>query len=274
MGEEASHTGVPERAGLAAVAPRSRLEPFFGETVKEVLVTLARNPNLVERDLLRLLERKDLPQEALRELAGHTQAARSYRVKLALVRHPKTPRLISLPLLKFLHLFDLLGVSQTPAVPAEVKKVAEETILKKMEALPSGEKITLARRGSGRIAAGLLVTRDAELIHAALSNPYLSEGHLLKVLALNRLPPLLVEMISQHERWSRAYHLRLALIRNPLTPFARVLAFLPDISVNDLRDLCLDPGMPDQVRKYIIAHCAQRLNKKGSKPSKHCLKQE
>ena len=258
MEEGTPYTGVPERAELAAVAPRSQLEPFFGETAKQVLVALARNPNLDEHDLLRLLERKDLPQEALRELAGHAQAERSYRVKLALVRHPKTPRLISLPLLKFLHFFDLVGVCRTPAVPAEVKNVAEETVLKKMETLPRGEKITLARQGSGRIAAGLLVSPDEELIRAALSNPHLSEGILLKVLSLKRLPAVLVELISQHERWSRAYHLRLALIRNPLTPFARVLAFLPDIAVNELRDICLDPGMPEQVRKYIIAHCAQR----------------
>jgi hypothetical protein len=106
----------------------------------------------------------------------------------------------------------------------------------------------------------LLVTQDAELIRAALSNPYLSEDHLLKVLALSELPAVLMELLSHHERWSRPYHLRLALIRHPLTPFARLLAFLPDITVNDLRDICLDPRMPDQVRKYIIAHCVRRLN--------------
>ena len=263
MAEETSHTPVAERAELAAVVPRSRLEPFFQETAEEVLLALARNPNLKEHDLLRLLERQDLPQEALRELAGHAQAGRSYRVKLALVRHPKTPRLVSLPLMKFLHLFDLVRVSQTPGAHPQVKKVAEETILKKLEALPRGQRITLARRGSGRVAAALLVTRDAELVRAALSNPYLSEGRLLEVLALNELPAVLVELLSYHERWSRPYQLRLALIRNPLTPFARLLTFLPDITVNDLRDICRDHRMPDQVRKYIIAHCAQRLNQQN-----------
>jgi len=260
MEEEPSHFGVAERAELAAAAPRSTLEPFFGETAKDVLVALARNPNLSEHDLLRLLERMDLPQEALRELSQHAEAARSYRVKLALVRHPKTPRLVSLPLMKFLYLFDLLRVSQTPAVPAEVKMVAEESILRKLETLPRGEKIALAHEGSGRVAAALLVTPDEELIRAALNNPYLSEAHLLKILARNKLPAVLVELISLHDKWSHAYHLRLALIRNPLTPFARVLAFLPDISVSDLRDISLDPRMPEQVRKYILAQCAQRLN--------------
>jgi hypothetical protein len=261
MADVTPYTQVAERAERAAVAPRSMIEPFFGERAKEVLVALARNPNLKEDDLLRLLERKDLPQEALRQLAGHTRAARSYRVKLALVRHPRTPRLVSLPLIKFLYPFDLVRVSQTPAVPTDVKMVAEETILHKIEGLPRGDKISLARRGSGRVAAGLLVTQDAELIRAALSNPYLSEGHLLKLLALNKLPAVLVDLISQHEKWSRAYHLRLAHIRNPLTPFARVLTFLPHLTVNDLRDICLDARMPEQVRKYVIVHRAQRLKK-------------
>jgi hypothetical protein len=113
------------------------------------------------------------------------------------------------------------------------------------------------------------VREDAELIRAALSNPYLSESHLLKVLARNKLPAVLVELISQHERWSHAYNVRLALIRSPLTPFARVLAFLPDISVNDLRDICLDPRMPEQVRKYINTHCAQRLKQKNIASTSH-----
>src|SRR5690348_2486810 len=106
-----------ERAEMAALAPRHLLERFFRERTKEVLFALARNPNLQEQDLLRLLGRKDLAPEVLREVAGHKEAMRSYPVKLALTRHPRTPRLVSLSLLKFLHLFDLVLVCQTPAVP-------------------------------------------------------------------------------------------------------------------------------------------------------------
>ena len=251
-----------DRAERAAVAPRHQLEAFFKETAKEVLMAFASNPNLQERDLLRLLERKDLPQEVLREIARHKEAARNYAVRLALVRHPKTPRLVSLPLMKFLYLFDLVRVSQTPAVPADVKMVAEEAILKKLDALPRGERISLARRGSGRVAAGLLVTEDTEQIRAALDNPFLNEGHLLKVLSLEQLPRRAVEIIAQHARWSGRYYLRLALVRNPRTPFTRVLAILTDLAVNDLRDICLDHRMPEPVRKYILGHCYERLQKK------------
>jgi hypothetical protein len=260
---EADPSGrLAERAEKAAVAPRHEIESFFKETAKELLVAFARNPNLQERDLLRLLERKDLPAEVLREVAAHKETARNYSVRLALVRHPKTPRLISLPILKFLYLFDLVRVCQTPAVPADVKLVAEETILKKVEAIPRGEKITLARRSSGRVAAGLLLTKDRDLIAAALDNPFLSEAHLLRVLSLQNLPALVVESIAHHEKWSHRYYLRLSLIRNADTPLQVVLAFLPDMAVNDLREICLDRRMPEQVRRYVLAHCIERLNKK------------
>jgi len=215
---------------------------------------------------LRLLERKDLAHEVVRELAHHHEVRRNYAVQLALVRHPKAPRLVSLPLMKFLYVFDLLRVAQTPAVPTDVKMAAEEAILKKLPAMPRGERISLARRGTGRLAASLLAGSDLELVRAALDNPYLTEGHLLKVLSREGLASVVVEQLAQHPRWSSHYHLRLSLIRNPLTPFARVLAFIPDVAVTDLRDLCLDHRMPQPVRKYIEGHCTARLNKQRSLP--------
>jgi hypothetical protein len=243
------------------VSSRAEIESLFNETAKNVLMGLARNPHLQERDLLRLLERKDLAHEVVQELAQHKAVRRSYAVQLALVRHPKAPRQVSLPLMKFLYIFDLLRVAQTPAVPADVKMVAEEAILKKLAGMPRGQRTSLARRGTGRLAASLLVSSDEELIRAALDNPNLTEGLLLKVLAREGLPPAVVDHIAQHPRWSHHYYLRLALIRNPLTPLGRLLTFLPDIAVNDLKDICLDHRMPRQVRTYIQAHCRARLKK-------------
>ncbi len=252
---------LQERAELAAAAPRHRIEPFFRETAKEVLLGLARNPNLREQDLLRLLQRKDLPGEVIRQIAEHKEALQDYALKVALACHPRTPRLVSLPILRFLRLFDLVRVSHTPAVPADVKVVAEEAILKRVESLPRGEKITLARRSTGRVAAGLFMVGDNAVIRAALENPFLSEGHLVRALSLETLPPVAVQLIAHDEKWSHRYHVRLSLIRNRWTPLPRVLAFVPDISVSDLRDICLDRRMPDHVRKYILAHCAARLGK-------------
>jgi hypothetical protein len=234
------------------------LDSFFKESAREILLALARNPNLQERDLLRLLERKDLPAEALREIAAHKETARNYSVKLALARHPRSPRMVSLPILKFLYLFDLVRVVQTPAVPSDVKMAAEENILKRAETAPRGERVTLARRASGRVAAGLLLTEDRELIQACLDNPFLTEAHVTKGLGLGKFPTLAVEMIARHSRWSSRYDVRLALIRHPATPFARVSEFIPNLTVKDLQDVCLDRRMPEEVRRQIVTHCLER----------------
>jgi hypothetical protein len=137
-----------------------------------------------------------------------------------------------------------------------------------MAGMPLGEKIALARRGTGRLASKLLMSSELELIQAALNNPYLTEGQLQKVLAAESLPPAVVEQICQHPRWMHRYHLRLALIRNPHTPFARVLAFIPDIALADLRDICQDHRMLPHVRDYIEAQCAARLNRRRPLPAR------
>lgn len=258
MNRTGSDSQLAARAEAALQAPRHKLDPYFKESAKQILIALARNPHLIERDLLRLLDRKDLPPEVIREIALRKEAAKNYTVKLALSRHPKTPRLISLPVLKHLHLFDLLRVVQTPGVPTDVKIAAEENILKQAESIPRGERITLARRASGRIVAELLVTKDPGLIQAGLDNPYLTEAQILKVLALEALPHVVVEMISNHARWSTRYYARMALVRHPATPFGQVLNFVPHITTNDLRDICLDRRMSSHVRNFIENQCAER----------------
>ena len=242
------------------------------ERAHRVLIALAKNPNLGEPELLKLLERKDLPREAVQSIASRREAGQSYRIRLGIARHPRSSRQLALPLLKFLFLFDLLQVCQSPAIPADVKMLAEEMILKRTEEIPRGEKMSLARRATGRIAASLLLSPDTELIEAALDNPFLTEAHLLKVLFRSEgVDELLVEKVAHHAKWSRRYHIRLTLLRIPSLPFHQVLAFVPDLAVSDLRTICLDRKMNEKVRKYLWAHCEERLKRRkqklNSKPS-------
>lgn len=250
-----------EMAARAAAAPARELEPFFRSAEKEVLLALARNRNLGERELLRLLERRDLPPGVVAELARHEAAQSSAAVRLAVARHPRAPRRVSLPLLKFLFLFDLVKLAQTPAVPADVKIAAEEMILKRAESLPRGERMTLARRGPGRVAAALLNTADSLQIQAALENPYLTEALVLKALSADTIAPIVVETIARNEKWSRRYALRLRLVRHSMTPFHVILGWLPSLAAGDLREVCQDRRMPDSVRRYLLGYCAERLGK-------------
>src|ERR1035438_11528 len=67
---------------------------------------------LHEEDALLMLSRRDLPQAAIASLTRQERLLGYYRVKVALVSHPNTPRTVSLALLRHLYLEDLVKVDR------------------------------------------------------------------------------------------------------------------------------------------------------------------
>src|SRR5207244_6246151 len=97
-------------------------------------------------------------------------------INTEIVKHQRTPRHISLPLLKHLYSPDLMLVALTPAVAADMKMAIEEALIKRMPSISTGERLMFAKRASGRIAAYLLNDEEPRIIDAALNNPYLTES--------------------------------------------------------------------------------------------------
>ncbi len=235
------------RAGGSA----EEISSVLFDVSEEVLLALLDNPRLTDEHLRVLLSRKNLGQAFLRELGLRERLLRDYPVKLALVRHPRAPRNVALTLMRHLYLFDLLKVSTTPGVAPEVRRVAEEAVVQRLTALSLGERLSLARLGSGRIAAALLADAEARVYRSALENPRLTEEGVVKSLREEKLTPEAVEAIAVHPRWSLRYEVRLELIRNPATSLGRVLALAAQVRSRDLADLTMDSRMPSNRRKYL-----------------------
>ena len=51
-----------------------------------------------------------------------------------------------------------------PVVPTDIKMAAEDSLINRLERLAQGERLTLARRASGRIAAELLFDSEPRCI--------------------------------------------------------------------------------------------------------------
>ena len=246
----------------ARIATGEELAALLHHASADVLLALLENPSLDETQLCMLLERKDLPGEVLEEVARRKHLLKSYRVRRALAFHPRTPRLISLRLLGDLYLMDVVQITLSPAVPAELKRSAEDQLLARLPQLPLGQKITLARRGPARVAGALLAEGHAQVISVALDNPRITEAQILKTLSREKLPTGLIPAISRHHKWSITYNVRLALVRNPSSPLATVLGYLPELTVSDLRELAAPGIVPASLRKYLQAE-AQRRTRKG-----------
>ena len=260
----------------ARLAHGEELKSFLYHPSVEVLLGLLENPALDESQLGLLLARKDLPTEIIEAVATNKTFLRSYGVKKALAFHPRAPRLVGLRLLRDLYLMDLVQYSLSPAVPAELKRHAEEYIIARLPQLPLGQRITLARRGPGRVAGALVATGHAQVLEIALENPRLTEGQVLKVLWRDKLPQTVVLTVANHRKWSQYYNVRLALVRNASTPLSIVLGLLPQLTVADLRELAVPGVVPANLRNYLQTEVHRRMqaSKRGAKDESAVSREE
>ncbi len=253
----------------ALVAGGDELAVLLHHPAADVLLALLDNPSLDEAQLCLILERKNLPAEILEEVSRRKPLLKSYRVKRALSFHPRTPRLVSLRLLRELFLMDLVQLTLLPAIPEELKRSAEDQLASRLPQLPLGQKITLARRGPARVAAAILAEGHAQTTAVVLDNAHLTEAQILKVLSREKLAPRVVLAITRHRKWSATYNVRLALIRHPASPLAAILAYLPEITVSDLKELAAPGIVPENLRKYLQAEIQRRIrsNEKAVRPA-------
>jgi hypothetical protein len=243
----------------ARVASGEDLSALIYHPAPAILLALLDNPAFDERKLTLLLSRKDLPVELLQEIGMRKALLKSYAVKKAVLFHPLTPRLIGLRLLKDIYLMDLVQFALSPAVSAELKHYVEEQIVARLPQMPLGQKITMARRGPGRVAGALVSDGNVRVMPVALENPFLTEAQVLKALAREKVPVGVVQALANHPKWSQSYNVRLALVRNPSAPISVVLRFLPQLTVSDLRVLA-EPGIvAENLRKYLQAEVQRRM---------------
>lgn len=189
-----------------------------------------------EDQALATLQRADVTSAEIAAIAK-SPAAKNRKVALAVVSHGRTPRHVSIPMLRRMFTFDLMQVALTPAVATDVKRAAEEQILARVESLPAGEKIALAKRAPGRVAAALLQQDDARVLEPALDNAQLTEALVVQALMKGRAPVALFESISGHDKWSQRREVQIALLRSDKTPADRAREFARNFSEEFLREI-------------------------------------
>jgi hypothetical protein len=242
----------------ARTATGDELTALLHHPAPSVLLALLDNPELDEAKLCLLLERKDLSGEILEEVARRKPLLKNYPVKRALAFHPHTPRLVTLRLIRELYLMDLVQLTLQAGTPAELKRNAEDQLTARLPQLALGQKITLARRGPARVAGALLAEGHAQVLAVVLDNPYLTEAQVLKALSREKLSTEVVQAIAQHQKWSRTYNVRLALVRHPAATLSTVLSYLPELTVSDLRELAAPGIVSESLRKYLQAEIQRR----------------
>jgi hypothetical protein len=223
----------------------------------ETLASLVPDPGLSEDLALAMLKRPDLSTEILETLGKNSPVLQHRKVRLALVSHPKTPRHVSLPLLRHLYTFELMQLALTPTAPADVKKVADEALINRLETISTGEKLSLARRASGSVAGALLFDKDTRVMRAALENPRLTESSVVKSLTKQGTLAPLVEAVCHHPKWSLRQEVRITLLRSDKTPLAKALEFSQSLPDTLLREILQNSRLPAETQAYLLEETAR-----------------
>jgi hypothetical protein len=240
------------------MASPESIPELLSSSNEEILRALIANPALDETHICLLLDRKNLSATLLEEVAKQKQWRGNYRVHYALAAHPHTPRLVAMRLLRDLHLMDLVRISLLPASPVELRRLAEERVLTQLPQLPLGQRIMLARRGSARVAGGLIAQGPLQVARIALDNTFLTESQLLKLLSKESLGDRIVAAIANHEKWSKLMNIRIALLRHTHSPVDRVLTFVHDLALQDIQDLLGLSSISARVRSGLASELARR----------------
>ncbi len=228
---------------------------------EDALRSLIDNPAFDETHVCLLLERKDLSGLLLEGISKRKTWRAIYRVRLGLAAHPHTPRLIAMRLMRELHLMDLVRIGLLPTFSMELRRLADERVLAQLPQLSLGQKLMLARRGSTRIAAGLVAQGTEQVARVALDNSFLTESHLLKTLAKEALPASIVAAVARHGKWSKLVNIRVALLRHPHAPMDRMPELVPGLPRREIEDLLALSRLPEYVSARLREELMQR--KKG-----------
>jgi hypothetical protein len=228
---------VLRRLHLALTADKDELFRLVDDSSPEVLRTLLKNPRLDGNHLLALLKRRDLTEDFLRQLARTPLVEESHLLKVAMVKNPATPAPLILSLIPHLHLFELLSICWMPGVTADQKLAAERAIIQRLPTTPLGNKIALARRGTAAVVEAVLSEGQPACLDACLNNPQLKEATIFRFLSGPRSTAETISVVARHPKWQSRPNLRLAILKNRLTPVVWYHLFLPGLPVTEIRNL-------------------------------------
>jgi hypothetical protein len=199
---------------------------------------------------------------------------------------------VSVPLARQFYTFDLMKVALSPSVPADVKVAVDNVLISRLKAVTLGERLTLARRGSGRVAAALLldvesgdgkiidgktmdrktidrktvagkaiagktiaakaVARDTRVMQAALENPRLTEALVIHSVLGPAAGAALAQAVARHAKWSRRREIRAALLRTAHLSLARALEFSREIPAPLLEEVLASSRLPAPIKAQLI----------------------
>jgi hypothetical protein len=233
-------------------------DPHPADSAAEALLAAVADPGLNEALALSLLRQTALPAAGIELLAKNRAVSSGRKVQRALLLHRHTPRQVWLPFVRNMATLELAAVALSPTVPPEVQRACEDAVIVRVKTISLGERKTLARRSTSRLAGALLMDSDRGVVQIALGNGRLTEAGVVKALLRPDASHAFVECVCHHAKWSVRREVRLAALRNDKTPMGSALLFAHTLRPDELRQVLHGSHLRSDIRQALLLEIGDR----------------
>ncbi|HYE25777.1 MAG TPA: hypothetical protein VEG32_11330 [Clostridia bacterium] len=253
-----------KRASGTKHATEKPIEALVSSKSASDWIAAASDARLTEDFAVALLEHRDLPAAAIEALARNSAAKKNRKALVSLAAHPRSPRHVALPMLRNLFAFELMEVALRPSVPADIKRAADENIVARLAAISPGERMTLAKQGSTRVAAALLRDVEERVSGTALNNPRMTEAEIVNSLRNDRHPAHLVDAICRDSKWSLRVEIQAVLLLSPHISLVNAMKIADRLPFSKVESLMQNSRIQPKIKDYLAARLfTNRLYESG-----------
>jgi len=119
---------IPQRIRLALMGNVGARKLLAADSNRLVAGAVMRNPGLTDKEVALMASNKSANDEVIRIICSSRELMKNYRVKLGLVRNPKTPPGVAASLMKHILEKDLKALSKSRDVPSTIARNAKRII--------------------------------------------------------------------------------------------------------------------------------------------------
>jgi hypothetical protein len=117
----------------------------------------------------------------------------------------------------------------------------------RIQEMTVNEKIKLASIGDMEARRLLIREGNREIQLAVLNNPRITDSEIVAICNSRNVYEDLLRHLATSREWHKVYAVRLALVKNPKTPYALALRLVPTLVSNDLKLLAKSRSVPPAV---------------------------
>jgi hypothetical protein len=130
-----------------------------------------------------------------------------------------------------------------------------EKLAVRLQSMSANERIKLALIGDAEARRLLIRDPSREVQMAILKNPRITESELISIANSRSTSEEMVRAILSNRDWYKIYAIRLALVKNPKTPFAQAIRMVAGLATHDLKLLAksksISPAVVQQAKKLV-----------------------